>query len=231
MKYGVCENLATEIAWHAIAGKRAALFQKFVSDKVKQTLLTLLLIVLEPLRYLTRWLMKASSSASRAGNVEHPPLCTWVHPRVSPLRTVRRYFALLLRGRAKRLSLVFLRAGCKDIASWTKAFRAEATVLRRLILAADSWVVLRHLSEATSYPWRLANAVDNRLSDEERWHAAWHFHQARSCCLDEYFGRRLQRRLNELDLGTQSTNVPPYTALSDWVSQRFQEWRLPKLLN
>ena len=88
------------IAWRAVVSQRVKLVGKRILDTRTSWTLCVLNIVLEPLRYLTGWLLKISLSGSRANDApafESPPLLSWMGKR-SPVIRVLQYYASLLNG-------------------------------------------------------------------------------------------------------------------------------------
>ena len=91
----------------------------------------------------------------------------------------------------------------------------EVSLLRRCLLCASSWTYLRFSRRFASWPWQAAKLVDSPLSAEVRSKCLQELQQARSCCLDAGFTRRLQHRV--LD-GEQLMSVTRQHALFAWAN-------------
>ena len=59
------------------------------------------------------------------------------------------------------------------------------SIFRRFFVAFSGW------------PWQLCRLVDPMASNEMRRRVAGRFSDAKSCCLDEYFSRRLKALLGD----------------------------------
>ena len=103
-KEGMESALMQEINWHAVQGKRMKNGKEFMENDEKQFLIVALALVVEPLRWLTKWLMIKSRLVKKPGSV--PALCSWVFGPTSPIVIVRQYYSLMLSGNAPRLRLL-----------------------------------------------------------------------------------------------------------------------------
>ena len=205
-----------EISWHKIAGSRAKKFGSFVQDGHHKQVVFTLCITLEPIRYMTQWLINASSASVDCN--APPPLLTWVSPTHSPTSVARRHISAMLAGASPRLILVWAPSGSKSLKAWIAAEPEQASLLRRLLILTDAWLYARHTTEARAMPWALACVADDRRAFEDR-DATWQkFMHADECCIDPHFGRRLRKRLVSLghtDADSQEVRALIYA----WASQ------------
>ena len=123
--------------------------------------------VLEPLRYLTRWLMRRSSTSFRIARRAlggSPPISSLASPCGPAVRVLQYYAALMDDGAgavpARRLRLLYLKNGFASLQHWGKERPLMLARLRRSIVAASSWIWLRHAYPHQHWPWRLAVLVD-----------------------------------------------------------------------
>lgn len=192
--------IAEEISWHRVAGIRSAKAQEMLSDPQSYFRIAILAIVLEPIRYLTRWFMVEGSDRRRRQRQKlglPPGLCDLVADTTSPGTAVLHYYAELLVGGpcSTRLRLLFLRAGCASFEAWAAEQPGLVCELRRCILCAASWVYVRHVSVWRRWPFELARVVDCRLSQSERLQTARGFCQSPHDLVDGPFSHRLQEKI------------------------------------
>ena len=134
-----------------------------------------------------------------------PKLCDFVSAKFSRVWIVLQYFSMLLRGRGRRLALLYGADGCASMQDWLATARGKVLAKRLLhgVLVASSWIHARHACTFQEWPWRLASICDLRLPYAERLAIAVEFFKSHSCDLDCYMGRRLQLKLQcEEDLLT-----------------------------
>ena len=222
-KYGdnvdddVDQLFLTDCDFRAVAGQRAAKFIAFSDNSTQMAIIVLYGIVLEPLRFLTKWLMLSSRQVSDSRMP--PKLCTLTNPRCSPIRVIRQYYAGLLRGRSRRLILAWKKAGYSSLEEWNTREPKQAMLLKQLVLAADTWVYSRH-ADVRRFPYKLANVVDKRLSWSDRLNVANHFQMVQACCLDEFGSRRLRQKLHEIGVcdGESMFNPQAQNLIKAWVA-------------
>ena len=171
---------------------------QFVSDSWKRMLVVMLGLILEPLTVIMRWLLKVSRIAT---SEEYPPMCTFIHPRISPVVLARQHIAALLGGKSSRLIMVYGLQKFKTLCQWIRERPREAVVLRRLLLTIDSWIYRRHVLPFKRVPFSLACVVGDRRTRTERQSTSSAFMCAQPCCLDEFFGRRLRSKVEKLGFG------------------------------
>ena len=154
-------QLAEDISFHEVAGKRWHKISGFLMDPDTRPRLTTLAIAIEPLRFLMRWFFRL------ARNVRKP--CSWpalldvISPSTSPLVSVLQLWGSVLQGSSSRLILLWLPAKCSSLANWLSTRPDEVSLLRRLILTLVSWVHRRYVVRFTAFPWKLAAVTDGRL--------------------------------------------------------------------
>ena len=141
---------------------------RFVSAHDTLFRLTVMIIVLEPLRCLTHYFMHHSRSVKQPA--EWPPLCSLASHSRSLVSAVLQYYSWLLCGAGMRLRLLWQRE-CASFEEWAsdERYSEQLLLLRTAICFASAMVRRRHLRKYHSYPWRLAALVDTRLPQSERW--------------------------------------------------------------
>ena len=152
----------------------------------------MLAVVLEPIRWLARWIIGQSGemyrrSAVCAGLAQATCDCT------SPFVAVLQYYSRLLRGHGARLELVWRSASCSSYAEWCRSCQDQVQLLRRVILNASGWVYRRHIKELSKFPWKWASLgnvanVDDAVADQ----VIEDFMSRRGCCYRPGFARRLR---------------------------------------
>lgn len=180
-------ELTQDFNWHELRSKRCKYIESGLTEATV-TSLVILCIVLEPLRFLTKWFLKRGSSFRRtrrqkAGKT--PPLCDLVWLTASPATRVLQYFSLLMSGRAKRLRLLWARGGHSSFEQWAAHNPATLAVLRRAIMVASSLVHFRFIKSCICTPWVWASLADCRRTDLDDVRAQlWHMADE---LLDEWF--------------------------------------------
>ena len=136
------EELQKHTRFHAVAGKRYKASKRFFEDPTQLIPVIMLAIVMEPLRYVSAWLMAASRG------VEHPcrwpPLVDMMNYSFSPVIHVLQYLAALASGAASRLVMLWAYAGYKSYSEWCRARPGQIRSLRRLLLICSSGVYRKH---------------------------------------------------------------------------------------
>ena len=181
--------------WHAVANKRVTVGKANISRDGFAEELAIFALVLEPLRWLTGWYLYFGSSSRRRA-FRAPPLCTWTNEARSPVTRVLQYFSKLLAGRTSRLILLYKTGGYDTFEAWCRGRPQLLAMFRIGIVTASTWIFRRF--GIKSWPWRLAQVVDPRLSIEERQEIADEFMRFPPYeRLDNYFSLRLRRLLAE----------------------------------
>ena len=184
------------VNWHAVQGKRYKAGLTFLRHPLMHVETTVLAIALEPVRYVTRWLMKTCSRQQCPSRV--PALISLASGVESPLKLVLQYISGLLAGESSRLRLLVEGSGCDSVEEWVGTCSEAAQLLRRVLMATASWLHRRLEHYTQSYPWRLAALADQRLSNSERAEIASTFLSKNKCDLDPYFSCRLKERVTGL---------------------------------
>jgi len=189
----------SDINWHSVQGKRRRSFEAGLNRPPTLVSVIVLSIVLEPLRWLTRWFMRRTSVVRRlrAQQLRRPaPICDLVWLPASPAVRVLQYYSHLLSGQASRLVLVWGRS-YESFAEWAASEVDSLALLRRVCMAASAWVHFRHLQGSMCYPWLLAGLVDGRRSMADRSALAKAFADSPADVLDAWFGAPLQARIDD----------------------------------
>ena len=185
---GEVEALVGDASWHELAGKRLKKAMSFVAEAETCVDLTIMAIVLEPLRHLTG-LFLSCGRLGRPGDL--PALVNLVSPSTSLVYHSLQYYSMLLSGHGTRLELLWrLVAKRGSYSEWLSQCPQQAWKLRRAILCAATWVHRRHQCLFEQWPWPLARLVDHRLDHVHRTTLAREFFV--NPCVDPYFGLRLK---------------------------------------
>ena len=192
-----------DVNWHVVASSRAQKGRKLLSNPDTGTLLVIMVLLMEPSRWLTSWFMGKSSSVSRAkaNALIEPPLMEFVDWLRSPITKVLQYYSSLLMGTAHRLKLLWVRAGYKSFEDWA-ADPANSTwlaILRQAVTVAAGSVYHRFWVLGMRWPFRLAMIADPRLPDARRREIAEVFFKTPTNILDEYFGARFRSRIHNIE--------------------------------
>ena len=180
-----------DINWHAVNGSRLLKSIDFLHNHLHQTVLVILAIAIEPLRFLMNWLISSSSESMHY--TRPPPICDMVNEVLSPIITVRQYYATLLSSaNHPRLLLLTRACRCANMAELRTHYPDIVARLRRVLLAADSWVYRKHFMEYDDVPWKLSTIGDERVPMTVQMKVAREVFALPDCCTDEFFTRRLR---------------------------------------
>ena len=179
-----------EMSWHALVGARMRAGLGLMNDTFALSSIAVLMIIIEPLQYLVRWLFIVERGAKDVSC--GPPIFDLVTVRYSPLLVIRQYLSSIVSGRCSRLLLVIRFWGCETLAELVEQFPETAMLIRRLVQVCDAWVYRRLWKQYASWPWLIAAVADVRNTLEYRLGIAASFIRS-PCrfCLDEFFLRRL----------------------------------------
>ena len=102
-------DLIQAFDWHHLRNKRGKYIEGMLTEG---TLVALVIIglVIEPLRYLTKWFLRRGSMfrrLNRQRSGKTPPICDLVWLEASPVTKVLQYYTELLNGKASRLRLLW----------------------------------------------------------------------------------------------------------------------------
>lgn len=153
--------------------------------------------VMEPLRWLTNRLLKASGDDKCSSSSSVPPLtCDLATLRFSPFFVVLQYYSTLLSdfdGHLSRIMLLYRSGGHQTFEDWHRAAPREVDFAMRAIILASSWVYERHLKLSQQFPWAFTCLVDGRLSVEEKLQFLdMRFMSKRPCCLRPGMAKKLR---------------------------------------
>ena len=149
-------RMEEEFHWHKLNGLKLRNCKAKVADGEFMLRMIMLAVVLEPIRWLARWIIGQSGemyrrSAVCAGLAQATCDCT------SPFVAVLQYCSRRLRGHGARLELVWRSASCSSYAEWCRSCQDQVQLLRRVILNASGWVYRRHIKELSKFPWKWAS--------------------------------------------------------------------------
>ena len=192
-------KMQEEVSWHAVNSVRVRRTLEFFKDEAVRLKLIMLLLVLEPLQWLTSALLIASREII---DPSKPTLvCDAVFLDTSPFVVCLQYLTCLLRGECTRVSLLYRTAGCSTYQEFCRLRRAEFQTFRMCILCATSWVYRRHHYALRGFPWRLFALADPRVPAEEKAAVRHEFLSKRWCCHKPGWARRLRLHVtSEQDL-------------------------------
>ena len=178
--------------WHALQGARGTKYGAGLKCDDTIVNIIILAIMLEPIRFLTKWFMRRSSQKTRSikqQRCRNPPICDLVWLHASPAVRTLQYLSCLLQGRAARLKLLWGRKYW-TFNAWCLNEPAELERFRRSVLCVASWIHMRLVQENCRYPWLLAALIDDRRSPTEKAMIAKEFTDASPDVLDIHFSSR-----------------------------------------
>ena len=147
--------------YHAVAGRNFQRAKKFFDDPTSRVRISILALVIEPLRYLHIYFLRHSKTLLRY--VGAPALCDLMQPARSIVYQTLQYFSTLLRGTCSRLILVWRIAGCTSLQEWVDRFPELAQTFRRSVMAAVASALRRHHVYLSLWPWKLCVPGEPRL--------------------------------------------------------------------
>ena len=190
------EDEAPELTWRELAGSRLHRSRRFTADGNKQAHLTMLCIVLEPLRALhLYWLSLGHSCAGESASIG---LFEEIWPSHSRVVLTMQYYSSLLAGSGSRLTLIWVRAGCASFSAWVRAFPVMASTLRRLLLCCAAWLERRVAANLRKH-WAIFGLGDHRRRAEHD-RLINDFFSEPACCKAPGFMRDLRRLHSVADL-------------------------------
>ena len=163
---GVCADYANDINWNAVTHARLRHSFGYLSSSPVQSRVLMLAVTIEPLRFVTRWLLSKSKEAK--DYLKHPPMMDLVTPRFSPITVARQCISSLLSGRSDRLQVIFRRYGCATLSDFVLAHPDEAICLRRILLTEECMTYQKQTHQYKQWPWILIAVADTRVSLAER---------------------------------------------------------------
>ena len=185
-----------DIDFARIKGIRRQRAEKFASNPSVRFNVSLVCVVLEPLRFLCGWFLGASS-ATFGGRDVMPPAIDLSSVRSSLVFAMMRHFASMLRGTSSRCLLLWAFEE-RSFEIWASRFPERLGVARRALLGISSWLFLR-FNFWMCWPYKLLQVVDRRLEDEVSMGVARQFMAACPKCLDPGCSRRLRSKLGSAE--------------------------------
>ena len=160
-----------DFSWRQLLGKRAAFMKENLTEATILSL-TIIGVIFEPLRWLSRWFMRRSSVHRRVARQQRggvPPVADLVWAEASPAVRVLQYLSQLASGRASRLRLVWGRA-CSSWEEFCDKEPAALVLFRDSLETAVGWTHYRMINLTTCTPWLWAGLVDYRRDPASRQH-------------------------------------------------------------
>ena len=196
----------TEVAYEKVEGSCLRSFNNGAKKEMLQDSLNIPSLILEPLAYLTRWFLRASSAPRRQRMQRQglpAPLCDLVDERYSPVTVLLEYLAMLLDGTAPRLLLLIGRKHA-NFEDWCLRNPQLLSALRRGTTVAMSWMWVRTFVKYSVFPWKLAIVVDPRQSQSTIDKVLQEFEDAVLEVMDECFTYRLRNLLKKAGLSCRA---------------------------
>lgn len=161
----------------------------YLNDVTTPLHLVTMAIVKEPLRWLTSGFLRCARRLRHP--CTYPYIMDYVSQEFSRVTVVLQYYSLLLRGQGSRLQLLWRQCGCSSFEAWVVSFPEMAHQLAGALVLAASLVHRRHHVLFSSWPWKLAQIADGRLSLARRRETAQLACSQQKCCADPWFLRRI----------------------------------------
>ena len=190
-----------DVDWHAVRGSRCTKVLIGLKDKMTFNGIIILGIVLEPIRWITRWLLRRSSTVRRLRHQERKraaPIMDFVWYEASPAVRVLQYYSQLMSGRSPRLRILWARE-YDSFEEWADGEEELLHIFRRAVGVSSSWVYYRFFQLYMCYPWLLSALVDPRRSIADKRIVADAFVEAGESSpelLDDWFSLKLHDMLS-----------------------------------
>lgn len=107
-----------EVDFSKVQGKRYHDALRMLADLCLRSALIILVLVLEPLRCVTAWLMRRAQEVEDPCRV--PAILNLFDPARSVVTSSRQYLATLLHGGSSRLLLLWRMSGCDSYVAWCR---------------------------------------------------------------------------------------------------------------
>jgi hypothetical protein len=185
------ESLKSEFHFHAASGKRLTAAQDFWHDANARVDLYIFTKILQPLFFLTHWLLKWGKDLPDEVGLP-PPFVLFTSPSLSPVVAVLQHFSGMLTDNVHAKNLGYLTG-----AATMEQFMQNKTLLRKLrsfIIVAAAWTWFRHWHRSQQWPWRLVTLVDSKRVQSERDAVARQCAFGNRCCIGR-FAFVLQQKL------------------------------------
>ncbi len=163
-------ELVQDVSWHELEGKRFRSYRSAVKQPSFLQDVTVLCVVMEPLRYLSRWFLRRSSLVRRnfaQARGRPPPLADLAWVAGSPITKVLQYVSHLMTGLASRLILLWHRKH-NSFDEWCIADHAGLMKFRHVAHCASALVFQRHHQQSMNLPWLWVGVTDRRRSLADR---------------------------------------------------------------
>lgn len=188
-------RLMQDLHFSMVTGRRHAAAQAFLQDRSQNLRLILLAIAIEPLRYITAFLLGAARDVVRED--EHTELLDMLVPAWSPVYLSLQYIASVLLnqgGAEKRVVLAWRFQRCRSLSEWVATKPVEARLLRRILLLVSAWLFRRHIVPLSEPPWSLCVVSSTKATPTQKMKACESFDSLNSCCLRAGLARSLKDR-------------------------------------
>ena len=151
-------RIVEKLQFHQVQGKRYLGSKTFLQDPQSQFAVRLLLVALEPLRFLTdSWLKNLNSL--KAG--DRAPLHVLLDPSASPVVAALQRVAGMLMDSQGRGRLVFLwGTAFESFQSWCAIRPEQLRMTRQVLLSLSALVHRRHIVYWEQFPWPLSIVSD-----------------------------------------------------------------------
>jgi len=190
-------KLKEELNWHKVASVRYRGVQRSLQCKQENFVLTVLLVVLEPLDMLTYHFLASGNQLLTFD--KYPSLMEILWGPRSILTQVQQYYSSMLSGTCGRLRLIWQRTGSSSFKEWADRFPDDALYVRRVISTASCLVERNHCTKLLSEPWSIFMVGDLRRACGERLDYCQTFVDTPSCCHPFGMARDIHARVGSAD--------------------------------
>ena len=196
------ESDATALSFHTVQGATFRCFKGGVAKPDTRDLCTIMVIVVEPLNWLARWLTKSTSVARRVrqrSSGEPAPWSDLANPSFSPVVRILEYYSLLSAGEAPRLKLLLGRTA--SYAQWSRENPSLNSIFRRAVTTAMLWIFARGVALVSIAPLLWAIFPDQRVDVAYKTHILDYLFDAPLKDVDELFTERVRAHFDKFELG------------------------------
>ena len=207
-------RIIEKLQFHEVQGKRFLGSQAFLQDPGAQFAVRLLLVALEPLRFLTdSWL--ANLNRLKAG--DRAPLHVLLDPRSSPVVASLQKVSGMLQDGSGQGRLIFLWGSSFDsFDSWCKIRPDQVRAVRQVLMTLAALIHRRHVVYWDQFPWPLAVVSDPSAGADLKAEILQKWDAVHACCVRPGLARNLkQMNITGKDL-EQPSLVPPILALKEF---------------
>lgn len=187
----------SEVSYQQVQGSLLKGFYDGCKTKTTFDLLTIFVLIFEPIAFLTQYFMCMTSVPLRRRLQKlgkSAPWCNLVTAWTSPVTSVLQYYSLLASGKASRLKLLFGRKYA-DFEAWAEAEPNLLAKFRRGVAVAASLVFARSWHRLMQFPWRLAAITMPEVPEDVVAGIISDFEGAAEEQLDDRFSLKLRRLL------------------------------------